>query len=824
MTITDTAGNVLLAAAPADPNTSSRAIGSTTSAAITAAATTVADPPERGAPETVAALPSIPSPSAGRLNPFGLLSSRPISTTVRLARDGLQVQASFSGVLPLQGGDSGLLQWSLWLCIGLIALAAVGALGRTPAKSREQRLEDLRERSRVMAALQEAEASQQVLRDEIARTRQDRDRILASVGHDVRTPMTSILGLTSLLQDADLQDEHRRWVGMIAASSQTLLAMLNGLLEIARGEEGEALLMIEDVDMTALIGDVSSVLDTQAREKGLELITRVDDSLTGVWRADPTRLRQTLFNLLGNAIKYTSAGHVEVSARAGLDTGHGRRIRLCVSDTGPGIPQSDRERIFEPFNRGSRGDATALAGLGLALCRDNAALMGGTLTLESTVGVGTEFTFEFCAEQVKAPLQVQRFKGATAVIVGFTDVYRRQVAQHLNAAGFLVETAADGFIGLGLIERTVSALGSADLAIADGSMLGMPAETLIRRLRATAFSAKVRLIVIAGSDNAGSLRELPVDALIRAPGELPEIAAAVDRVMIGWSPLQMLDPDTSGTPENRILVVEDDPVNRSLLTSLLSARGFSVFTANNGEDAVRISVRGRFQAILMDIQLPGIDGFEAGRRIRAMNHAVREVPILALTALTGPVVKRRSQEAGMTAVIEKPVDPHRLAETVRKYIAQAHHDNAIISNDSQTARGAEQRAGGSVRDSESDGLSAAFLEAVVEDLGEVRAGAALDTFIADTNTRLGRLGKLASAWERGSIIRVCREISELSGTFGAISLSEALDEVVAAVERQDRELARRQIADVERLTARLAPALKREFDAMITARANRRAA
>ncbi len=145
-------------------------------------------------------------------------------------------------------------------------------------------------------------------------------------------------------------------------------------------------------------------------------------------------------------------------------------------------------------------------------------------------------------------MQPQRFHGATATIVGFTDVYRRQLTQFLDAAGFVVETAADGFIGLGLIERTVSALGSADLAIADGSMSGMPAETFVRRLRATAFSAKARLIVIASSDNADSLRELPVDALIRAPGEPAEIAAAVDRVMTGWSPLQMLDPDAPGTP------------------------------------------------------------------------------------------------------------------------------------------------------------------------------------------------------------------------------------------------------------------------------------
>ena len=599
--------------------------------------------------------------------------------------------------------------------------------------------------------------------------------------------------------------------------------MLDGLLEIARGEAGEAPLMIEDVDMAGLVGDVCRVLETQAHEKGLDLNIRVGDEVNGIWRTDATRLRRILLNLVGNAIKYTSAGHIEVSAHAGADTEHGRLVRLCVSDTGPGIPESDRERIFEAFNRGSRTGTTTEPGLGLglAICKDNAALLCGTLTLESTVGVGSEFTFEFHAEQAQRAPTSARFKGATAIIVGFTDIDRRRLAQHLDSSGFVVETAADGFMGLGLIERAASVLGSADLALLDGSMRGMPSETFVKRLKAAPFSAGVRLVAIANSDNADFLRELPVDALVRSPGEAAELSTAVDRVMAGWSPLQMLDPNAPTTPDNRILVVEDNPINRSLLKSLLSTRGFSVFTADNGEEGVRQSVRGNFQAILMDIELPGINGFEATRRIRAMNHSVRNVPILALTALMGNVVKKRCLDAGMTAMIEKPVNPQRLAETVRKFIAQAQNDNAIANNDLQIAPGAEPQAP-IPRDYE--GVSATFLEAVVEDLGELRAKAALDTFIADTNVRLARLGELVLAWEKSSIVRLSYEVSEWAGTFGAIALSEALDELAAAVDREERELAQRQVAEVAQVTAQLAPALRHQFDAIVAARAKRRAA
>ena len=809
VTVVEATGEVLFASAN---------VAATGSAGVTAAA--AAPPPEQGARE-----PAVPSGTPplpiGRLTPLRFLS-RPISTTVPLPRDGLQVQASFSGTLPLQGDALVLLQWNLWLGIGLFALAAVAALGsvsQTPG-SRPQQLEELRDRIR---AQETAEAAQQVLREEIERVRQDRDRVLASVGHDVRTPMTSILGLTSLLQDSDLQDDHRRWVAMIAASSETLLAMLDGLLEIARGEAGEAPLMVEDVDVTGLIGDVCRVLETQAREKGLDLNIRVGDEVNGIWRADSTRLRRILLNLVGNAIKYTPAGHIEVSAHAGADTEHGRLVRLCVSDTGPGIAESDRERIFEAFNRGSRtGTVTEPGlGLGLAICKDNAALLDGTLTLESTVGVGSEFTFEFHAKQAQRAPTPARFKGATAIVVGFTDTHRRRLAQHLDSGGFVVETATDGFMGLGLIERAASVLGSADLAVVDGSMQGMPSETFVKRLKAAPFSASVRLIAVASSDNVDFLRELPVDALVRPPGEPAELSAAVDRVMAGWSPLQMLDPNAPTTPDNRILVVEDDEINRSLLRSLLSTRGFSVFTADNGEEGVRLSSQGNFQAILMDIQLPGIDGLEATRRIRAMNHSIREVPILALTALPANVMKKRCRDAGMTAMIEKPINPQRLAETVRKFIAQAHNANAAADDELQIAPGAEPQAAIPL---DYDGVSAAFLEAVVEDLGELRAKVALDTFIADTNIRLARLGELVLAWEKGSIVRLCDEVSQWAGNFGAIALSETLDELVAAVNREERESAQRQVAEVEQVSAQLAPALRHEFDAIVAARTRRRAA
>ncbi len=216
------------------------------------------------------------------------------------------------------------------------------------------------------------------------------------------TPMNSIMGICSLLLDSELEQEQRIWLERIRASCEALLAMLNGLLEIASGEVGGAGLQVDEVDVIGLVQEVTGTLQPQARDKGLELKTRYDDLLRGQWLVDPTRLRQVLFNLVGNAIKFTASGHVEIRASAVADAAGATSIKLAVSDTGPGIAPDDRVNIFERFRRG-RGQENAGhegLGLGLALCRENAVLMGGALTVESALGVGSEFTFEFPAERV----------------------------------------------------------------------------------------------------------------------------------------------------------------------------------------------------------------------------------------------------------------------------------------------------------------------------------------------------------------------------------------------------------------------------------------
>ncbi len=257
---------------------------------------------------------------------------------------------------------------------------------------------------------------------------------------------------------------------------------------------------------------MTETLQPQARDKGLELKTRYDDLLRGHWLVDPTRLRQVLFNLVGNAIKFTANGHVEIRASAVDGRSGPATIKLAVSDTGPGIAPEDRARIFERFKRGREQESSGHAGLGLglALCRENAVLMGGALTVESALGVGSEFTFEFPAERVSQPFAASGSPGGRHLLVGDEDAKARTIANQLGDAGVMVETAPDGYLGLALAERIEAQRGALDLVIVQGRLLGMAAEVFVLRLRDTPFGRRTVMIWLGeGGETA------KVDAAVR---------------------------------------------------------------------------------------------------------------------------------------------------------------------------------------------------------------------------------------------------------------------------------------------------------------------
>ncbi len=646
---------------------------------------------------------------------------------------------------------------------------------------------DVTNEVRLAAQVETATAAAQAAGEEASQVTRDRDRILGALGHDVRTPMNSIMGICSLLLDSELENEQRIWLLRIRASCEALLAMLNGLLEIASGEGGGSELQLEEVDVIGLVQEVTDALAPQARDKGLELRTRYDDLLRGQWMVDPTRLRQVLFNLVGNAVKFTTSGHVEVRAAAS-ETGDPATIKLAVSDTGPGIAPEDRSLIFERFKRGNHeGTPHQGLGLGLALCRENATLMGGELTVVSALGVGSEFTFTLPARHVPLVARNPLLAGRTTLLVGDENARARAIAAHLGEAGLLVETAPDGYLGLALAERMAAQRGALDLVVLQGSLAGMTAEAFVIRLRATGFGGRT-IVLWLGAGGAG----VEVDAIVPPPAEPYQVVATAKQLLTERSPIEVLDPTVSTTRGGRVLVVEDDKVNQALLVAALSRRGFAAFVANDGDEAVRLASHDSFDAILMDIQMPGRDGLEATQRIRALHGRAATIPIIAITGLQGPLTRKRCAEAGVTAVLEKPINLDRLGTLLRRWIPAASREAKAPS--------------GALPAFDAD-VSLAFLEEMVAVVGIERARACVAEFVSEASARCMRLNELLPGWEAEAIIRSCEEISGLAETCGAVGLGEVLEEIADAVSRSDRPRAEALFERLEVVTGRLGTAL-----------------
>ena len=632
--------------------------------------------------------------------------------------------------------------------------------------------------SRVRAEAAEGEAA--TLREQVEAVASDRDGVLAAVGHDVRTPMNSILGICALLlEEGDLEDTQRTWIERIDASCEALLAMLNGLLEMASGA-GSVELQPAEVDVAGLVDEVCGVLAPQAHDKGLQISTRFDDAVHGCWMADPTRLRQVLFNLASNAIKYTSSGSVEIRASAITDADARTSIRLTVSDTGSGIAHGDRSLIFERFKRGG-GEASEGReglGLGLALCRENAALMGGSLTVESTVGVGSEFTFEFPAGRPGPERQRQPYIGRTALVVGFDEAHASRFSSHLARMGVAVETAEDGFLAIGQGERMASRCGALDAVIVNAGMTGMQPDAFFTRLRSTAYGQRSAIVAVGVLGSGVSM----ADAVLPQSADGKQVATTVATFLAAVPALECIHPSAPLPGAARVLVVEDNKVNQSLLSAALSRRGFTTFVADGGEAAVRLAASVGFDAILMDLQMPGVDGFEATRRIRAMGGRMASMPIIALSALTGAVVRKRCADERMTARIVKPVNLDQLAAELSRWIEKS---RSTISNDSGGDETGAMTESGPVDGSAE--VSVIFLESMVSDIGLDRTRACMQEFIADVTARCSRLSELLPGWEADAIIRICYDIGGRAGDFGAIGLADALEELADQTVRGDRE-------------------------------------
>ena len=524
-----------------------------------------------------------------------------------------------------------------------------------------------------------AEQAMRAARDLAERVARARSAFLANMSHEIRTPMNAVLGFVELVLDTELAPEQRRALELVRSSSEALLTILNDILDYSKIEAEHLELESIPFDLPKVVHATATLLAVRAREKHLELTVDVPPDVPHLVRGDPTRVRQVLMNLIGNAIKFTEEGEVDVSAAWVASHGDHVSVRFRVRDTGIGISEQQRATIFDEF---TQADASMTrryggTGLGLAIARRLVGLMGGELTVTSEVGRGSEFSFTlpFAVEATagaKAPGRTASLGGRRLLVVDDNETNRRILRDMLGAEGVAVHEAHRADAGLAALRRAATASTPFDLAILDAQMPDQDGFELAAAIRADTQLARTRLLILTSAGQRGDgerCRQLGIQAYLTKPIARADLIEAVGTVLAdtpsadGGADLVTRHSIAESRHSLRILLAEDNVVNQQVATAMLLKRGHQVDVVANGREAVDAVGAERYDLVLMDIQMPEMDGFEATERIRALPRG-STLPIIALTAHALSGERERCLARGMTGYLAKPFKAHELFAVV----------------------------------------------------------------------------------------------------------------------------------------------------------------